>query len=103
MFYNPFDSVAKRIKKDLRQLMKREFQKYKSIEREKGRDLSWKQSWAEWTEIHKESLEKFLIKSLSNSSRTSKYQKPQATIVLMRAKLTLSFKAPKTPTKLNLP
>jgi hypothetical protein len=46
-------------------LIKEEIRKYKWIEAEKGRGLSWEQARAEWTGAHREKYEKFLIDTLS--------------------------------------
>jgi hypothetical protein len=46
-------------------LIKEEIRKYKWIEAEKGRKLSWKQARQEWTDAHREKYEKFLIDTLS--------------------------------------
>jgi hypothetical protein len=46
-------------------LMKEEIRKYKWIEGEKGRPLSWEQARQEWTDAHRERFEKFLIDTLS--------------------------------------
>lgn len=45
-------------------LIKEEIRKYKWIEGEKGRALSWQQARAEWTEAHREEYEKFLLDTL---------------------------------------
>ncbi|MGA8656791.1 MAG: hypothetical protein WB586_11650 [Chthoniobacterales bacterium] len=46
-------------------LIKDEIRKYKWIEAEKGRPLSWEEARAEWTAAHREQYEKFLIETLS--------------------------------------
>ena len=46
-------------------LIKEEIRKYKWIEGEKGRMLSWEEARAEWTEAHREKYEKFLVETLS--------------------------------------
>ena len=46
-------------------LIKEEIRKYKWIEGEKGRQLSWEQARQEWTDAHREKYEKFLIDTLS--------------------------------------
>jgi hypothetical protein len=46
-------------------LIKEEIRKYKWIEGEKGRKLSWEQARKEWTDAHREKYEKFLIDTLS--------------------------------------
>jgi len=45
-------------------LIKEEIRKYKWIEGEKGRRLSWAEARAEWTKTHREQYEKFLIETL---------------------------------------
>lgn len=45
-------------------LIKEEIRKYKWIEGEKGRKLSWEQARQEWTKAHREEFEKFLIDTL---------------------------------------
>src|SRR6202043_3795633 len=46
-------------------LIKEEIRKYKWIEGEKGRKLSWEQARQEWTDAYQEKYEKFLIETLS--------------------------------------
>jgi hypothetical protein len=46
-------------------LIKEEIRKYKWIESEKGRKLSWEQARQEWTQAYREKYEKFLIDTLS--------------------------------------
>ncbi len=46
-------------------LIKEEIRKYKWIEGEKGRRLSWEDARKEWTDQHREKYEKFLIDTLS--------------------------------------
>jgi hypothetical protein len=46
-------------------LIKEEIRKYKWIEGEKGRPLSWPEARAEWTKAHREQYEKFLVETLS--------------------------------------
>jgi len=62
-----FDSVAKRIENNLRQVIGCEIRKYRTKERLSGRELSWEQAWQEWTKEHGERLEQFLIESLFSS------------------------------------
>lgn len=45
-------------------LVKEEIRKHKWIEGEKGRQLSWEQASAEWTEAYREEYEKFLLERL---------------------------------------
>jgi hypothetical protein len=48
-------------------LIKEEIRKYKWIEGEKGRALSWQQARTEWTEAHREEYEKFLLDTLPSA------------------------------------
>jgi hypothetical protein len=57
MYSDPFYRITYLIKEEIR--------KYKWIEGEKGRLLSWQQARAEWTEAHREEYEKFLLDTLS--------------------------------------
>jgi hypothetical protein len=57
LYSDPFYRITYLIKEDIR--------KYKWIEGEKGRNLSWEQARQEWTEFHGEVYEKFLIDTLS--------------------------------------
>jgi hypothetical protein len=61
MSSNPFDTLAQRIREDLREAINREIRIYKRIEAEKGRDLSWDEASNEWTEAHRENLEQFFM------------------------------------------
>jgi hypothetical protein len=45
-------------------LIKEEIRKYKWVEGEQGRKLSWTEARQEWTAAHREKYEKFLIKTL---------------------------------------
>jgi hypothetical protein len=45
--------------------IKEEIRKYKWIEGEKGRKLSWEQARQEWSDSYREKYEKFLIDTLS--------------------------------------
>jgi hypothetical protein len=45
-------------------LIKDEIRKYKWIEAEKGRALSWEQACRQWTDAHRENFEKFLLDTL---------------------------------------
>src|ERR1700726_4343108 len=45
-------------------LIKEEIRKYKWVEGEKGRKLSWEQARQEWTDAYREKFEKFLIDTL---------------------------------------
>ena len=49
--------------------MKEEIRKYKWVEGEKGRKLTWKGARQEWTEAYREKYEKFLIDTLSFPGR----------------------------------
>jgi hypothetical protein len=57
-------------------LIKEEIRKYKWIEGEKGRELSWEQARKEWTDAHREKYEKFLIDTLSFPDATSPEEPP---------------------------
>jgi hypothetical protein len=46
-------------------LIKEEIRKYKWIEGEKGRPLSWEEARREWMQQHREQYEKFLMDTLS--------------------------------------
>ena len=59
----PADDVQHRITYQI----KEEIRKYKWIEGEKGRALSWQQARAEWTEAHREEYEKFLLDTLPSA------------------------------------
>jgi hypothetical protein len=60
MLSSPFDTVAQRIRQELRETVKREVQAYQWIESRKGRALSMQQAWTEWNEAHREDLGQFL-------------------------------------------
>ena len=45
-------------------LIKEEIRKYKWVEGEKGRKLTWEKARQEWTGAYREKYEKFLIKTL---------------------------------------
>jgi hypothetical protein len=57
MYSDPFYRITYLIKEEIR--------KYKWLEGEKGRRLSWPQARAEWTEVHRKEFEKFLLETLS--------------------------------------
>ena len=59
MYSDPFYRITYLIKEGIR--------KYKWIEGEKGRALSWQQARAEWTEAHREVYEKFLLDTLPSA------------------------------------
>ena len=46
-------------------LIKEEIRKYKWIEAEKGRPLSWEEARAEWTKLYRQRFEKFVLETLS--------------------------------------
>jgi hypothetical protein len=57
MYSDPFYRITYLIKEEIR--------KYKWMEGEKGRTLSWEQAQQEWTDAHRQKYEKFLIDTLS--------------------------------------
>jgi hypothetical protein len=57
-------------------LIKEEIRKYKWIEGEKGRKLSWEQARREWTDTHREKYEKFLLDTLSFPDATVPEEPP---------------------------
>jgi len=57
MYSDPFYRITYLIKEQIR--------KYKWIEGEKGRKLSWDQARQEWTDAHREKYENYLIDTLS--------------------------------------
>jgi len=64
MYYDSFYRITYLIKEEIR--------KYKWIEGEKGRLLSWQQARTEWTEAHREEYEKFLLHRLIRSPASSR-------------------------------
>jgi len=56
MYSDPFYRITYLIKEEIR--------KYKWIEGEKGRKLSWERARQEWTDAYREKFEKFLIDTL---------------------------------------
>jgi hypothetical protein len=46
-------------------LIKEEIRKYKWIEGEKGRQLTWDQARGEWMKLYREKFEKFLLETLT--------------------------------------
>jgi len=46
-------------------LIKEEIRKYKWIEGEKGRRLSWEEARKEWMENHREKYEEFLLETMT--------------------------------------
>ena len=63
LYSDPFYRITYLVKENIR--------KFKWIEGEKGRKLSWEQARQEWTEVHGEMYEKFLIDTLSFPETTS--------------------------------
>jgi hypothetical protein len=57
MYSDPFYRITYLIKEEIR--------KYKWIEGEKGRQLSWPEARGEWTATHRKEYEKFLLDTLS--------------------------------------
>ncbi len=57
MYSDPFYRITYLIKEEIR--------KHKWLEGEKGRQLSWEDARAEWTEAHRKEYEKFLLDTLS--------------------------------------
>ena len=57
MYSDPFYRITYLIKEEIR--------KYKWIEGEKGRTLSWPEARAEWTESHRKQYETFLVETLA--------------------------------------
>ena len=49
-------------------LIKEEIRKYKWIEGEKGRKLSWAEARREWTDAHRQKFETFLVDTLSTAA-----------------------------------
>lgn len=45
-------------------LIKEEIRKYKWLEGEKGRHLTWEEARKEWTDLHRAKYERFLIDTL---------------------------------------
>jgi hypothetical protein len=45
-------------------LIKEEIRKYKWIEGEKGRHLTWEEARQEWTDLHRAKYEQFLVETL---------------------------------------
>ena len=56
MYSDPFYRITYLIKEEIR--------KYKWIEGEKGRNLSWEQARREWTDAYREKFEKFLVDTM---------------------------------------
>ena len=77
-------------------LVKEEIRKYKWLEGEKGRRLSWTEARAEWTEVHRKEYEKFLLDTLSFPNLVpakgfAKEAKPSAQEALARTGTGLSM------------
>jgi hypothetical protein len=53
-------------------LIKEEIRKYKWIEGEKGRSLSWEDARKEWMEKHREKYEEFLLDTMTFSETEQK-------------------------------
>jgi hypothetical protein len=68
LYTDPFFRITYLIKEDIR--------KYKWIQGEKGRKLSWEQARQEWTQVQGEMYEKFLIDTLSFPDTTSPKKSP---------------------------
>lgn len=60
MLSSPFETVAQRIRQELREAVKQEVQAYQRIESRKGRALSLQEAWTEWNDAHREDLGQFL-------------------------------------------
>ena len=60
MLSSPFDTVAQRIRQELREAVKQEVQAYQGIESRKGRALSLQEAWTEWNDAHREDLGQLL-------------------------------------------
>ena len=74
MYSDPFYRITYLIKEEIR--------KYKWIEGEKGRSLSWEQARAEWTEAHREEYERFLLNTLPSANSITGYSRPRQRISL---------------------
>ena len=57
-------------------LIKEEIRKYKWLEGEKGRNLSWEQARQEWMDAHREAYEKFLLDTLTIPETTPQEELP---------------------------
>jgi hypothetical protein len=58
---SPFDTLTQRIREEFREIITREIRKYRSIQKEKGCDLSWEEARKEWIAGHRKGLGEFLI------------------------------------------
>jgi hypothetical protein len=63
MYSDPFYRITYLIKEEIR--------KYKWIEAERGRALSWEQAFQQWSDAHREQFEKFLFDTLSIPEKTA--------------------------------
>jgi len=61
-------------------LIKEEIRKYKWIEGEKGRKLSWEQARKEWTDAYQEKYERFLIDTLYFPDANSEKEPPAPSV-----------------------
>ena len=57
-------------------LIKEEIRKYKWLEGEKGRKLSWELARQEWMDAHREGYEKFLLDTLTIPETTPQEEPP---------------------------
>src|SRR5215468_10929161 len=85
MYADPFYRITYLIKEEIR--------KHKWIEGEKGRQLSWKEARAEWTEAHRKQYERFLLDTLSfpNLVPSAEQTQPDSAEELARKSATLSM------------
>jgi hypothetical protein len=72
MFSDPFFRITHLIKDEIR--------KYKWLEGEKGRRLSWKQARKEWATTHQAKYEEFLFGTLSFTETTAPKASPAAPV-----------------------
>jgi hypothetical protein len=61
MSSSPFDALAQRIREEFREIITREIRKYRWIQQEKGRDLSWEEARNEWIAGQRKGIGQFLI------------------------------------------
>ena len=57
-------------------LIKEEIRKYKWIEGEKGRKLSWEQAREDWWEAHHQKFEQFMMRTLSFPPASTAEERP---------------------------
>ena len=69
MYSDPFYRITYLIKEEIR--------KYKWIEGEKGRKLSWEQARQEWTDAYRQKFENFLIDTLSTTGTEMRVPGPE--------------------------